>query len=298
MPVVSVTRMWSTLGTSIKSDDGKRYTFSQNESYQVTVTVDPPTSADEIYDHPDIPKAGARLAGTTLPIFCKSVSASQQSPILFQIDCTYSGDVNKPFFSPLLQKAQIKRQSISSTEPIDLSWDYVPIMTANFEPIYGLQRDIYDMQYTITKNYLLVNDDLIINYLNSTNSDVWFGYQPGRAKLVGYNAEEVVDDTDDRGDIYYYRVTWTVIVRYPYFVFPEFAWYARNRHEGFIVRAPYEDPEDEPIYLRATAGGQDSTRPVLLKPDGTQLFDSSAAYWQYWKIYNSLPYNDLIGPLT
>ena len=90
MPVVSVSRMWSNLGTSIDSDDGKRYTFSQNESYQVTVTVDPPTFANEIYLHPDVPKTGQRLAGTLLPIFCKSVSASQKSPILFQVDCAFS----------------------------------------------------------------------------------------------------------------------------------------------------------------------------------------------------------------
>ena len=295
MPVVSVSRMWSNLGTSIDSDDGKRYTFSQNESYQVTVTVDPPTFANEIYLHPDVPKTGQRLAGTLLPIFCKSVSASQKSPILFQVDCAFSGDLVKGNVSPLFQKAQIKRQSIASTEPIDITWDGVPITTVNLEPIYGLQREIYDMQYTITKNYLLVNDDLIIQYLNSTNSDVWFGYQPGRAKLVGYNAEEVVDDTGDQALVVYNRVTWTVIVRYPYYVEPAFAWYARNRHEGFYINA---GTAEDPFITYATIGGQNASKPVLLAPDGTQLFDSANAFWQYWKIYNSLPYNDLIGVLA
>lgn len=290
MPVVSVSKMWSTFGSSIESSDNKTFTLTQEESYQVTITVDPPTTGDEIYGHPSIPKVGWRMPGTTLPIFVRSVKPKTISPILIQIDVSYSGQVVRGQISPLLERADIKRRALQSVEPVDQTWLGEPITTVNYEPINGASRQIYDMQYTITKNYAIVNDDLIIQYLNSTNSDNWFGYAPGRAKLVGYSAEEVLDRTNDFYTISYFRVTWDIIVRYPYNTTPDKAWYFRNRHEGF-----YRKTASGKIGRAVDEQGNDTSKPVLLAPDGTQLFGTANAYWQEWQIYNSLPYNALIG---
>jgi hypothetical protein len=53
-------------------------------------------------------------------------------------------------------------------------------------------------------------------------------------------------------------------------------------------------PDAQVIWQRARdMMGQEVTKPVLLKANGTQEYDPDNAIFQYTKIYDSLPYSAL-----
>lgn len=292
MAVIQVTRMWSKQGVSNETSDGRVYTLSQTAGYQVTTTAD--ATGGEILAHPDIPKTGSFVSGYP-SVIVRKVTPTRVSPIFWIVDVQASGDVgSEASDDPLLQRAVIRRRSLMAEEPIDQDYNGAPIATVNGEPIEGVTKKIFDMQYTITKNYAYVVDELITQYLDSTNSDTWFGYAPGRAKLIGYAAEEVEYSTKS-GVGYYQRVTWDVIVRTPYNTTPAQAWYARTLHQGFLQKYTAQAT----VAAMAFDGNQqDTTKPVLLKADGTRETDPANAIWLYWQLYNALPYDSLIGSLT
>ena len=290
MAVIEVTRMWSRQGVSNETQDGRKFTLSQSVGYQVTTTAD--ANGAEILSHPDIPKCGQVISGTSVMV--RKVTPSRVSPILWLVDVQASGDVGENADDPMNQRAVIRRRSLMSEEPIDQDYNGAPIATVCGEPIQGVTKKVFDMQYTITKNYAYVIDELITQYLDSTNSDTWFGYAPGRAKLIGYAAEEVEYSTKS-GVGYYQRVTWDVIVRTPYNTTPAQAWYARTLHQGFYE---FPTPQATKPSIAVDANGQDVTTPVLLKLDGSQEGDPANAIWLYWQLYNALPYDSLIGSLT
>lgn len=292
MTVLQVTRMWSKQGVSSETSDGRVFTLTQTEGYQVTTTAD--ATGGEILSHPDVPKSGQVVSGFPT-VMVRSVKPSRVSPILWVVDVTASGEVGEnPTDNPLLQRPVIRRRALMSEEPIDQDYTGKPIATINNEPIEGVTKKIFDMQYTITKNYAFVVDELITQYLDSVNSDVWFGYAPGRAKLVGYSAEEVeYEDPNSPG--YYQRVTWDIIVRTPYNTTPALAWAARTLNQGFYVRPTTASNQ---IVIAHDGNNQDVTKPVLLKLDGTRETNGANAVWLYWQLYNTLPYNSLIGTLV
>ena len=291
MTVLQVTRMWSKQGVSSETSDGRVFTLTQTEGYQVTTTPD--ATGGEVLTHPDVPKSGQVVSGFPT-VMVRSVKPTRVSPILWVVDVTASGEVGENLTeNPLLQRAVIRRRALMAEEPIDQDYFGQPIATVNGEPIEGVTKKIFDMQYTITKNYALVVDELITQYLDSVNSDVWFGYAPGRAKLVGYSAEEV-EYQDKNSPGYYQRVTWDIVVRTPYNTTPAQAWSARTLHQGFLQKYT---PEALQAALAFDGNQQDTTKPVLLKLDGTRESDPANAVWLYWQLYNTLPYNSLIGAL-
>jgi len=291
MTVLEVSRMWSKQGVSNDTSDGRVYTLTQTEGYQVTTTPD--GNGAEILSHPDIPKAGQFVSGYP-SVIVRSVKPSRVSPILWVVDVTASGDVSDISANPLLQRPVIRRRALMSEEPIDQDYLGQPIATVNGEPILGVTKKIFDMEYSITKNYAFVVDELITQYLDSTNSDTWFGYAPGRAKLVGYSSEEV-EWLNEGVRNYYQRVTWDVTVRTPYNTTPAQAWYARTLHQGFLQKYT---PQSLQAAMAFDGNQHDTTKPVLLKIDGTRELNRENAVWLYWQLYNSLPYNSLIGALV
>ena len=83
-------------------------------------------------------------------------------------------------------------------------------------------------------------------------------------------------------------MTASIRFRYPFNTTPEKAWYARVRHEGF-----YEKLSDGRIVRAIDDNGEPTTKPVLLKEDGTRETVSENAYWLEFKRYQPLPYNVL-----
>jgi hypothetical protein len=65
------------------------------------------------------------------------------------------------------------------------------------------------------------------------------------------------------------------------------AWWKRWRHEGIYVNV------GGVIQRARDYMGQEVTKPVLLKTDGTQELDPNSAVWVYTQLYGSLPYSGL-----
>ena len=129
MTVLQVTRMWSKQGVSSETSDGRVFTLTQTEGYQVTTTPD--ATGGEVLTHPDVPKSGQVVSGFPT-VMVRSVKPSRVSPILWVVDVTASGEVGEnPTQNPLLQRAVIRRRALMSEEPIDQDYFGQPIATIN-----------------------------------------------------------------------------------------------------------------------------------------------------------------------
>lgn len=280
MSVVNVTKMWSRDGGSVtgKEDDAQYRGYTRTTAYQV-LTDDPETDLNDVENAAGIPEIGDPYPGSNL-VFALRKIPKKIGPVFWTVDVEYVGDNELELNRPI-----IKKGSVTSSEPIDVDWNGRAIVNVNGEPVEGISRDVSDTVITITRNFLEVNDDLVLSYLESTNSDTWYGYAPGRARLTSYQAEEVYRSTSTVRD--YWRVTATIQCRYGYLTTPDKAWYKRVRNEGlyekigsFLWRAV--DDLREPV-----------TKPVLLKSDGTRETDPNNAHFIYHQVYGSLPYNAL-----
>jgi hypothetical protein len=156
----------------------------------------------------------------------------------------------------------------------------------NNEPIEGISRDLSDTLITITRNFLSVNDDLVLDYLESTNSDTWYGYSAGRARLINYQADQVFANENDTDG--YWKVTASIQARRGYGdTTPDKAWYKRVRNEGLYIKSGSR------IERAVDANKAPKTKPVLLKNDGTEETDPDSAHFIFFQVYGSLPYNSL-----
>ena len=92
-----------------------------------------------------------------------------------------------------------------------------------------------------------------------------------------------------QGEIPYYSVTMVVVFREPFQTTSAQAWYERVRHQGFKVFNP-ETNEQEP----GTNGlGEDTTTPVLLAEDGTQLPVGNAVNWLFFQKYGTTTFSSI-----
>ena len=123
-------------------------------------------------------------------------------------------------------------------------------------------------------------------YRHSVNSDTFAGFAPGLGRLVRFSAKQGYD-VDAGG---YWTVNASIQFRYPYNTSSERAWYARVLNEGYYVKAT---ASDDKTVLGIDNNKKDTTKPVLIKEDGTQEFDPDNAHWLEFKIYTPLPYNAL-----
>jgi hypothetical protein len=187
----------------------------------------------------------------------------------------------------LLQPPEIQWDNEIATEPIDEDWNGNPIATYNGEPINGVTTDIADIVLVVTKNFPAWNPKIIREYLRSTNSDTFATFEPGEVRLKSCPAQRVIDETYG----VYWRATARFHMRYPYNTTSDKAWYARVRHEGFLVRTG-------PLLSdcsHATRNGEKVVQPVLLKvDDGTEITSgTSDAEWKEFQRFGSLPFNAL-----
>lgn len=281
MPVDVVTKMWSRDDGQIASSDGRTFTLSQTDSYQITCTPD--TSKSEIAFHPSVPKVGASLIGAPF-ITVKDVKIQRETPTYWTATVKSSGELGSedPSSTPIDNTPTIKVATIESEAEVSEDRDGKPIVTVNDEPIFGVKKKIYDLSISITRNFLAVNDVVASDYLDAVNSDTFLGFEPGRVKLTSYSYDIVFS-----GDIVYYKVTGNFVARKPYNTTAERAWFYRTRHEGFYEKVGSE-------IIRAVDDNQEAvTKPVLLKEDGTRETDSQNAHFLEFEVYDKLPYNAL-----
>ena len=267
--------MWSKDAFTATSIDGFRKVGKVTEGYQIL--CDPSTSKLDVSNLTGLPAMGAKHPAND-DIRLRNRDFQRLTPIYWMAVMTYEGE-----YPAIDSKPKVKWVNAESDEPIDVDYNGAPIVTANGEPIDGVNRKINDLVATIQLNYRSVNLVATHSYLDSVNSDTFMGFAPGVAKLTAFDAVQAWD-ANDAG---YWQVTARVVFRYPYNTTPSKAWYARVRHEGFMER------HNGRIIHAVDENKQNVTRPVLLKANGAREMVAANAYWMEWQRYGSQPYNSL-----
>ena len=277
MTISSVTRAWSRSSGQGTSDDGNKLSLSFSEGYQVVHTVE--TTDVELLTATGLPAVGSLFPGTFAA--CKTIGPiTRIGPIYSMVAVSYEGEVGPDITdSPLNQPPIYKWTDTTSNEAIDQDWDGNPICTVLGETIEGVTMDLADQSLNITRNYALFSPWITHNYRHATNSDPFANYAPGTARLIAFSADSVSNE-----GFPYWVVNATIQFRFPYNTTAAKAWYARTRHEGYYVKVGGK-------VVRATDDNKEpTTKPVLLKADGTRELNPANAIWLEWKRYNSLPY--------
>lgn len=285
MTIVSVTKSWSRSSGTGSTTDGQTFTLQFTEGWQVVHSAD--ATDTEILSASGLPLITSKHPHTYA--ICKKIGPiSRLGPIYSIVGVDYDGEIGPGQGlndNPINKQPEYTWSDTSTNEPIDQDWDGKPIVTVNGEAIHGVTMEIADQTLTVTRNYATFSPWLTHQYRHSVNSDNFASYPPGTAKLVGFSATKEVADS-----FQYWKVNARIQFRFPYNTTPAKAWYARVRHEGF--------------YERITAGGKPTlavdevtksftSKPVLLKLDGTRETNSDNAIWLEFKRYQSLPYTAL-----
>jgi hypothetical protein len=281
MTVTNVTQMWSKNGGSFTSEKYDQFAshYALTEGYQVLHTVD--TTDVEIANATGIPLPGQQHS-SGIWAFCNSVQVDRSiSPIFSQVLIGYEGE------NPYTGAIDIEWSDSTSSEPIDRDYDGAAIVTANNEQVEGLTYELSDDVVVIRRKFLSVNRYALRAYRHAVNSDTFLGWPPGTAKLVGYQAKNQFKFGAAQE---LWDVTARIQFRAPVMgATAEQAWYTRWRHEGIYVR----DPVSGFVSRGRDEFGQEVTKPVLLKLDGTQEYNPNNAVFIYTKLYGALPYSGL-----
>lgn len=286
MTVQAATKMWSRDGGSIATSDGIQRSASVKEGYQVV--CDPDDRIEDILDAPDLPRLGD-LYGSTQAIYCKAKTPQRIGPVLWMVQVDWAGEFgpNGADTHPVNQPPQINWSDVETEEAVDEDFDGNPIVTANNEPISGVTVPLADQILTVRRNFYSINTYAIRQYRRAVNSDNFEGWPPGTVRFVGYNADrQFFRDTEE-----YWAVTAKFQFREPYNTTPDKTWHARVRHEGFYVRSATGASGK---IVRATDETKEpTTKPVLLKADGTRETDPDSAVWLEFKRFGTLPFTAL-----
>lgn len=277
MSVINVTKMWSRTGGSFESEmfDPAATRYGITEGYQVLTTPD--TSIAEVESSPFLPNHGARH-WSGIDAFVRSKSPEQLSPIFWMVIVGYQG-------VKFDESIEVEWTDTTTSEPIDRDFDGRAILTENDEPVEGLTMDISDTVVVIRRQFLSINTFSVADYRHATNSDTFLGWPPGTARLVGYSAKS---QFKQNLPIENWDVTARIQFRIPLAgAVASEAWYKRWRHEGLYVL------KDGVIQRARDDMGQEQSKPVLLKSDGTQETDPDNAVFKYTQVYGSLPYSVL-----
>jgi len=284
MTAISVTQMWSKEGGSGESDkyDSFASRFSHTEGYMVEAEIG--DSAEDVLAAGIIPDYGARHRSGA-DSFVVSKEASALGPIFWVVTVNFKGEAFNP-------NVEVEWTDTTSTEPIDRDYDGNAILTAVYEQVEGLTYDLSDQVCVIRRNFFLIDPYVVSEYRHATNSDTFLGWPPGTARLVGFSAKNKFKYNTP---IEMWDVTARIQFRRPYMgATPEQAWYKRWRHEGIYINVVNQISSEIEFGGRARDElGQEVSRPVLLKEDGTREFDPAAALFKYTKLYGSLPYSAL-----
>lgn len=275
--------MWSQQSGSA-STDGVNFTVTMQRGF--TVLLDAADPLEEVYNSSGLPLINSLYPGT-YAIFCTKVTPTRTSPIMATVLVEYEGEAGQGAFvgTPIDQQYSLSwRTSVEDAE-IDEDWDGNPIANNNGEPVTGIHEKLYDDVLIISKNFLTINRYALRAYRRAVNSDVFFGWPPGTARIIDDEADAVIID----GNIAYWKVKVSIQFREPYRTSASKAWWKRVRHEGFTVRITATDP---PTPAWDEVKGYPS-QPVLLKQDGTEETNSAAAYWKEFQTLGYLPFSAL-----
>ena len=276
---------WSKQTGTAESPDGKQRIITMQRGF--TVTLDPADRLEVVYQAAGLPLVNEVYPGT-LFVILRKLAPTRLAPSLAMVIAEYSGEIGPSGVtsSPIENEVIVTWRNATTDEAIDEDFHGRPIVTKNGEPIEGISERISDQVATIERNFLTVNMYAIRAYLRSVNTDTFLGWPAGTARLMDYNATNIITN----GVAGFWKVTATVQFREPYRTIPERAWWKRVRHEGYLVRdAAGEDPHIAwDLKTKSPV-----TKPILLKEDGTRETNPDNAHWLEFETLGKLPYNAL-----
>lgn len=250
--------------------------WSMTEGYQVVTTPD--TNVVDVASAVGIPQLGTQHS-SGLAAYVDSINPQSVSPIFWVVTVNYNGESTDD------NTVEVEWTDVTTSEPIDRDWNGRAIVTANGEQVEGLSMDIADQVVVIRRKFAAINTAAIAQYRRATNSDTYLGWPPGTARLVGFSAKNQFKYGTQRE---LWDVTARIQFREPFRnTTPAQAWMKRWRHEGLLIRV------GAVIGRALDSRGQEETKPVLLKADGTRETNPDNAYFHHTQVYGSLPYNAL-----
>jgi hypothetical protein len=290
--------MWSRAGGSADAQDSfRRMKAAFTEAYQVVHSTD--AKILDIYLSPGLPQVGQPYPGTDF-VLAKKAVVSQVSPILSIVTVNYEGEIapqngdGQPSSNPIFAPPTIDWANSTEELEIDEDADGVPITTVVGEPIRGVKRRFTDQVLTVQRNFLLWNEYLQNQYMDTVNLDRIRSWPPGTGLIIDISAKNVISEQGG-----YWKGTFKVHFRKPIRTTPDKAWYSRVRHEGFYERVDSEGPPDANgnypfnIVRAVDKNKQPTTKPVLLDQFGKRVTDANATYWKEVKRYPSSNFSAL-----
>lgn len=277
MTAISVTQMWSKEGGSGESEkyDSFATRFAHTAGYMVEAQIG--DTAEDVLAATGIPAYGERHPSGA-DSFVITKDAAPMGPIFWVVTVNYKGqrfDGN----------VDVEWTDTTSSEPIDRDYDGAAIVTANGEQVEGLTYDLSDQVCIIRRKFFLIDTYTVSQYRHATNSDTFLGWPPGTARLVGFSAK---NQFKFNMPLEQWDVTARIQFRRPYMgADVDKSWYKRWRHEGMYCKV------GGVIQRARDPLGQEVSRPVLLKLDGTQELNPNAALFKYTKLYDQLPFSAL-----
>lgn len=233
MTINSVEEMWSRQTGGYASPDGQKFTAEFARAFQVVHSADATT--------PEILAAVPVNLNDQYPgqpgVYCTKIGDRQPNgPILSIVPVSYSGEVGPNGDNPLNQPPKTKYTSVSVESEADTDAAGLPHTNVNGELVDGIRRIVSDMSLTVSRNFSSFNGTLALQYMDSTNSDVFrvFGdiWLPGQAAMQDFDIEPVYSGNT----IEYFTVSTRILFRQPYNTVPARAWWSRYRNEGFYER--------------------------------------------------------------
>ena len=250
-----------------------------------TVLIAATDRAEEAYNAYGLPIDGEPYPAYPF-VFVTNRTVDRVSPIMVIVTVTYSGEIGFSNEAPTDVAPKLSWRSVTTDEAIDQDFDGNPIVTKNNEPIEGLTERFTDDLLVIEKNFLSINRYALRQYRRATNSDTFYGWPPGTARILDDEADAVFV----KGRIAYWRVRVSIQFRWPIHTTTDKSWYKRVRHEGFYVRDAAGDP---PHIAWDPKTKSPMTRKTLLDKDGLREDDPNNAFWQEFKTLGSLPFAQL-----
>lgn len=280
--------MWSTQTGTISSDDGKRKKMSINRCYSIVCEPDD-TWVDVVKAAVDLPEVGDAHEELDR-LICTKKTPKRVSPVYFLVDMTFEGEIGPDGIesNPLDDPPDVQWTKQDREEEIDEDINNECVQTEAGERYDNISMTICDLVVNVKRNYRYINLPGTYEYLHSVNSDIFLGFAAGIAKLTGFSAKHVIDDTLDMG---YWEVNATITFRYPWRTQARRAWWKRVKHEG------YYEKDAEGKRIRACDDNKEEVvRPIPLDEDGKKLedpTDRTQVVFKEYQIYQELPYNSL-----
>ena len=298
MATYTVEKSYKSNQSGVTIDDRGYATYTTSETYTAV-----PIGVDGTNLNSTIVRQETRDAGQIPPpnashpdniaLTVRGVSVNRVSPIFWELTVNYQTKPISPGdgedTDPVDLASKVSWRTQTTDEEIDIDFTGASIQTVALEPIAGITRKFGDIVGTFKKNFLTFNPQTIRSFLHTTNADSWPPAPHGNFPVGEAFIEDITADPAQQGEVPFFDVTMVVTFRLPFQTTSAQAWYERIRHQGFKVWNP-EKNDNEP----GTNGlGEDTTTPVLLDVDGTQLESGAQVNWLFWQKYGTTTFSSI-----